>query len=40
VSADLKRIYQASTLEEAELELDGFNQSWKQIYPIIALTVR
>lgn len=36
VTADLKRIYQASTEEQALAELDRFNQQWGTNYPQIA----
>ena len=40
VAADLKRIYQAATLEESELELDRFEQKWEKTYPVIARSWR
>ena len=36
VTADLKRIYQASTEEQALAELDRFSQQWSTNYPQIA----
>ncbi len=36
VTADLKRIYQAMTEEEARLELDEFANKWDEKYPQIA----
>jgi putative transposase len=35
VATDLKEIYQAATLEEAELKLEEFQQTWAQRYPLI-----
>jgi putative transposase len=35
VAADLKRIYQAGTLSEAESQLDSFAQTWDEPYPMI-----
>jgi putative transposase len=40
VANDLKRIYQASTLEEAERELDRFEETWNKTYPVIARSWR
>ena len=37
VAADLKPIYQASTVEEAELRLDEFAAKWDGTYPTISL---
>ena len=36
VARDLKKIYQAATVEEAEQELDNFAQAWDAKYPTIA----
>lgn len=36
VAADLKPIYQAATLEEAETALDTFAQKWDDLYPAIS----
>ncbi len=36
VAADLKRIYQSITMEEAEVELQTFAQKWESQYPSIA----
>ena len=36
VSADLKQIYQSTTLEEAEQALDHFEAKWQSQYPSIA----
>ena len=36
VAADLKPIYQASTVEEAELRLDEFSAKWDGTYPTIS----
>lgn len=36
VAADLKPIYQAVTLEEAEAALDAFSQKWDSLYPAIS----
>jgi len=36
VIVDLKKIYQAATVEEAEDALDGFAQAWDAKYPTIA----
>ena len=35
VAADLKPIYQAATIEEAEGALDAFSQEWDDLYPAI-----
>jgi putative transposase len=35
VATDLKEIFQAMTLEEAELKLEEFEQDWSQRYPLI-----
>ena len=40
VIADLKRIYQAATVVEAEQALDEFAQAWDEKYPTIAKTWR
>ena len=40
VATDLKRIYQAATLEEAELELDRFEENWDKTYPVISRSWR
>ena len=36
VAADLKPIYQAATIEEAERALDAFSQEWDDLYPAIS----
>ena len=36
VAADLKLIYQAATLEEAEAALDAFGEKWDETYPAIS----
>jgi putative transposase len=36
VAADLKPIYQAATLEEAEMALDAFAAKWDDLYPAIS----
>jgi putative transposase len=36
VAADLKPIYQATTLEEAEMALDAFAAKWDELYPAIS----
>ena len=36
--ADLKKIYQAATVVEAEQALDDFSQAWDDKYPMIAKT--
>lgn len=36
VAADLKPIYQAATIEEAETALDAFSQKWDDLYPAIS----
>jgi transposase-like protein len=36
VAADLKPIYQAATIEEAETALDAFSQKWDESYPAIS----
>jgi transposase-like protein len=35
VARDLKKIYQAATVLEAEQELERFAESWEQKYPTI-----
>jgi len=35
---DLKQVYQALTLEEAELAFEGFKEEWGKKYPIIIKT--
>jgi putative transposase len=40
VAADLKPIYQASTVEQAELRLDEFAAKWDGTYPTISLMWR
>ena len=40
VASDLKSIYQAATLEEAERQLALFEQKWQQLYPLIARSWR
>lgn len=36
VARDLRKIYNAATLEEAERELENFSQSWDEKYPTIS----
>jgi transposase-like protein len=36
VATDLKPIYQAVTIEEAETALDAFSQKWDELYPAIS----
>jgi transposase-like protein len=36
VARDLKKVYQAATVEEAEAALDAFAQAWDEKYPTIA----
>ena len=36
MTADLKRIYQSMTEEEARLELEGVAEKWDEKYPQIA----
>src|SRR6185503_15894351 len=40
VATDLKAIYQAMTLSEAEHRLDEFEQTWASVYPVIAKSWR
>jgi putative transposase len=40
VAEDLKAIYQAATLEEAERQLEGFARKWDDHYPLIAKSWR
>lgn len=40
VAADLKTIYQAATLEEAEQQLDQFEERWAETYPVISKSWR
>src|SRR5215210_1988665 len=40
VATDLKAIYQATTLEEAEHQLNEFEQTWARVYPVIAKSWR
>src|SRR4028118_639787 len=40
VASDLKNIYQAATLTEAERQLAEFEEKWKQSYPLIARSWR
>jgi putative transposase len=40
VAADLKAIYQAATLEEAEQQLAEFEQQWGKTYPVIVRSWR
>lgn len=40
VAADLKKIYQSVTVEEAERELDGFAERWDERYPAISQSWR
>lgn len=38
VAQDLKLIYQASTIEEADTELSNFSDKWNDIYPMVVRT--
>ena len=40
VAADLKRIYQSATVEEAEIRLTEFEQKWDEAYPTIGQSWR
>ncbi len=40
VAGDLKSIYQAATLEEAERQLADFEEKWRPLYPLIARSWR
>jgi putative transposase len=40
VAADLKMVYQAATLEEAERQLTQFEETWAASYPVIARSWR
>jgi Transposase and inactivated derivatives len=40
VASDLKTIYQATTLDEAESQLAQFAQTWAESYPVIARSWR
>jgi transposase-like protein len=40
VAADLKKIYNAATLSEAESALENFSQAWDEKYPTIAKSWR
>lgn len=40
VATDLKTIYQAATLAEAEQQLDRFEEAWAESYPVIAKSWR
>ena len=40
VAADLKKIYQAPTREEAERQLEKFAEKWDRVYPSISQTWR
>src|ERR671915_603252 len=40
VATDLKAVYQAATLEEAERQLEEFARSWTATYPVIARSWR
>jgi len=40
VAADLKKIYQSMTIEEAERELDAFAQRWDEKFPTISQSWR
>jgi hypothetical protein len=40
VAGDLKSIYQAATLEEAERQLSDFEEKWRSLYPLIARSWR
>ena len=39
-ATDLKAIYQATTLQEAERELADFEEKWRPLYPLIARSWR
>jgi transposase-like protein len=39
-AADLKKIYQAATEQEAEMELEAFAQKWDAKFPTISQTWR
>ena len=39
-ATDLKAIYQATTLQEAERELADFEEKWRSLYPLIARSWR
>jgi putative transposase len=40
VATDLKAIYQAATLSEAEHQLDQFEERWSETYPVISKSWR
>jgi len=40
VATDLKCIYQAATLQEAEAQLDHFEEKWRSVYPLIGQSWR
>jgi putative transposase len=40
VAGDLKAIYQAATLQEAEGQLGDFEEKWRSLYPLIARSWR
>ena len=40
VASDLKLVYQATTLQEAEDQLDRFEAKWKSVYPLIGQSWR
>ena len=40
VATDLKSIYQAATLQEAEAQLDRFEEKWRSVYPLIGQSWR
>jgi len=40
VAADLKAVYRAATLEEAERQLTQFEEAWATSYPVIARSWR
>src|SRR3990170_3495359 len=40
VADELKLVYQAATLEEAEQQLDAFEETWATTYPVIAKSWR
>lgn len=40
IAADLKMIYQAPTLEEADYQLEEFAEKWNAIYPVVVKSWR
>jgi transposase-like protein len=40
VADELKLVYQAATLEEAEQQLTAFEETWMTTYPVIAKSWR